>query len=762
MTQSSTIHLENLATSPLKFVSEKLTARGYWEINPAQTAKLVKTGQTAVFKARSSGPTTLKSPGKLLGDAEGSVLFADKFNQVIKISFDVPFFQGSTGNTYLVEADNGYEWEVYETDGDNESSVRVVIRDSKEVRTAFLPSVHGLRYPNRHDNNHVPVFEVDLPAIGKVKFSDITNGVCGGMCAVVLDAFFAGQRSSSREARIVNDVTYGPWDGNDPLMQNVIKRLLDSFTVDNIRKFITYSNEAYPLTNSGVTGWLAEVGQQGLSYKICTAEWPFIKAQLRAGRPVVLGLCYERTLNPMGAAKAHQVIAWRYKQAGNEVSIGIYDPNHDVEKGYFVDTAELRFTLKSPRTPINVEEVFLEDPGDILSKTSSKKVWAFFDTHYQPVRPQTHFSCLTQPGGALVARRPDHLDAFYFANQAGSCLPKQFDAVHICSAWLNESQGNQLYIWTEFSIAQRNAKMRRGLQQSRRARSLVAQARYTEHLDVFWSGQDGSINSAWWSAHTARWQHFQLCPAGSAKVDAELASVSRVPEHIDIFWISPAGQIMSTYFREQWHAPFALSEPDATVGHGLSVCANGSEHLCVIWTSQRGVQIKEWTHQGGWGEVATLVLPMPPALNGGVCVRSRRPGHFDLFCICEDGSVWSSWRPAGQTHWANPFMIASAGQADISSSLVAHHRLPDHLDVFWISPQGGVASAWWSAFVNHAAWNPVFLLPGKVKADARGPLGVVSRTECNLTVMYLDLDGRRQLCEFGSHLNRKDVTWRSY
>lgn len=750
MAQRANITLSNQSSQMIRFISSTLIDNCTWlhGQDPSNTTRVVNAGASATFHARSSGSGT-----KEVGDCQGAVNFVCGDQTALKISFDVPWQQSSTGNTFFIEAGSSLEWEIVEKNTGNQATVLVTVRDSIDIRTTFLPSVHGLRYPNRH-RVKIPVIKFNIPPFGEVVVSDITDGVCGGMCAVVLDAFYAGKRTPSREAVTIDGVTYGPEDSADPLLQNVIRRLVDSFTLDNLRKFVTYSSEAYPLTNTGVTGWVPEVGQQGLSYKICSQEWPAIKASLCAGRPVVLGLCYERALSPAAAAKAHQVVAWRYQQHGNEVSIGIYDPNCDMQYSHAADAVELRFTLKDPRTVVDVQEI-----RNGFGKP--RKVWAFFDTHYTPVAPMLHFSTLNQPGGALVARRPDQLDAFYFADRVGEIEPiTRLPGMSLCSAWANE-RPEAPFLWSEFMIAPREVAASLDPTPPARGRAFVAHARYDAHIDAFWSGDDGAVQSAWWSARTNSWQHFVLAPPGAAKVNADLASVSRQPEHIDVFWVFPNGQVMSNWFRDQWHESFALSDPDEAVGQGLSVCSGGPDHVCVAWVSQtHGISLREFNGIHGWGQIVRLSSPVSPSLRAGISVRSRLLGHLDLFWIGEDGSVWSCWRGAGASLWSAPFTIAPAGNADVQSALQAHHRMPFHLDVFWFTAAGGIQSAWWSAFVNDAEWNKPFEVPITISADHTGPLGVASRTESCLTVMYQDINGKRRTSNFGSNTDRNDTLWR--
>ncbi|MEV4227855.1 hypothetical protein AB0J81_12280 [Streptomyces bobili] len=46
--------------------------------------------------------------------------------------------------------------------------------------------------------------------------------------------------------------------------------------------------------------------------------------------------------------------------------------------------------------------------------------------------------------------------------------------------------------------------------------------------------------------------------------------------------------------------------------------------------------------------------------------------------------------------WHAPFAIAPAGSAK-PGALTAVSRFPEHLDVFWVGPDGGIGTTYWTA-----------------------------------------------------------------
>jgi hypothetical protein len=77
---------------------------------------------------------------------------------------------------------------------------------------------------------------------------------------------------------------------------------------------------------------------------------------------------------------------------------------------------------------------------------------------------------------------------------------------------------------------------------------------------------------------------------------------------------------------------------------------------------------------------------------------ARNPIHLDVFWnggAAAIGSTW--WHDGPGTSWADhqPFPITPPGAARPDSPIAAVARASDHLDVFWIGPDGAIGSTWW-------------------------------------------------------------------
>ncbi|HLN13337.1 MAG TPA: hypothetical protein VK587_09105 [bacterium] len=80
-----------------------------------------------------------------------------------------------------------------------------------------------------------------------------------------------------------------------------------------------------------------------------------------------------------------------------------------------------------------------------------------------------------------------------------------------------------------------------------------------------------------------------------------------------------------------------------------------------------------------------------------------------MFWVHPDGSINSTWWDANVAGGAwdptRVFAATAPGKAAGGPVAVAARR-PDHLDVFWVHPDGSINSTWWDANVAGGAWDP--------------------------------------------------------
>jgi hypothetical protein len=266
-----------------------------------------------------------------------------------------------------------------------------------------------------------------------------------------------------------------------------------------------------------------------------------------------------------------------------------------------------------------------------------------------------------------------------------------------------------------------------------------AVARMPGHLDVFWVGVDGSVQTNWWDAASGRWSTpFAIAPAGSA-LPGTVSVAARAPGHLDVFWVTPTGAVMTNYwdagFRNgQWNAPFALTPPGSAVASQIAAVGRTVDHLDIFWVAQDGsVWTDAWDLQANNAQWAAplQIGRKGSAVPGMVAAVTRAPGHLDVFWVAPDGSVtgfsWDANFNNGQ--WNGPEVVAWPNSA-LPGAITAMARRTDHLDVFWVGPDESIRTGSWDQNLNFGlgAWNapvvvagPGSALPGAITAVARTP-----------------------------------------
>ena len=195
-------------------------------------------------------------------------------------------------------------------------------------------------------------------------------------------------------------------------------------------------------------------------------------------------------------------------------------------------------------------------------------------------------------------------------------------------------------------------------------------------------------------------QQLQLTGSGAGAVTA----VARTPDHLDLFWVGLDGSVGSNWWdaganNGRWNAAFEIAPAEQPP----RARSRPSPAPPIIWMCSGSGRTDRSAATGGTPAPTTAAgtprsrSPPPEAAQGAVTAVARTPDHLDVFWVGPDGSVGSNWWDAGANNgrWNAAFEIVPAKAAQGAVTAVA--RTPDHLDVFWVGPDGSVGSNWWDA-----------------------------------------------------------------
>jgi hypothetical protein len=309
---------------------------------------------------------------------------------------------------------------------------------------------------------------------------------------------------------------------------------------------------------------------------------------------------------------------------------------------------------------------------------------------------------------AAVARRPDHLDVFWAADDGA-----------IWTNWWN-AQANGGRWNTPFPITNRQVVPP--------GAAVAAVARTPDHLDIFWADNDGAIGTNWWDAHDPNggWNKhpaFRISDPNVVPPGAGVAAVARHPDHLDVFWADNGGAIGTNWWdgndpNGSWnkHPAFRISDPNVVPpGARVAAVARRPEQLDVFWADNGGAIWTNWWDgndpNGGWNKHPafriTQLNVVPPG--AGVAAVSRYPDHLDVFWADNGGAIGTTWwngtDPNGGWDKHPAFRITNPNVVPPGAAVAAVARHPDHLAVFWAGNNGAVQTNWWDAQDPYGGWD---------------------------------------------------------
>jgi len=128
-------------------------------------------------------------------------------------------------------------------------------------------------------------------------------------------------------------------------------------------------------------------------------------------------------------------------------------------------------------------------------------------------------------------------------------------------------------------------------------------SRIPNSLELFWIGEDGSVNGTFWYEGQDGWTEYELRPAGSASLSGDISAVSRIADTIEVFWIGPDGSVQDAnwYDGRGWHfSPLFSAFGETNIG-SVKAVSRSAQTIDVCWTDITGVvRHANWEEGSEW------------------------------------------------------------------------------------------------------------------------------------------------------------------
>jgi len=257
------------------------------------------------------------------------------------------------------------------------------------------------------------------------------------------------------------------------------------------------------------------------------------------------------------------------------------------------------------------------------------------------------------------------------------------------------------------------------------------------HLDLFVTGIDGGVHSAYWDDASGWSSWFRIDP-GFANARSSVTVVARDPEHLDLFVTGNDGGVHSAYWSmaSPWSSWFRIDAGFASAWSAVAAIARDADHLDLFVTgNDGGVHSAYWNTASTWSSWFRIDAGFAAA-RSAVTAIARHPDHLDLFVTGSGGAVHSAYWDSAST-WSDWFRI-DAGFAMGRSAVTAVARTPDHLDLFVAGQDGAIHSAYWDAASTWSNWFRI----DKGFSRALSEVAAVARRPDQLDLFVLGTDDR--------------------
>jgi hypothetical protein len=224
----------------------------------------------------------------------------------------------------------------------------------------FLPSTHGLHFPNDWPSVPARTFRVKVGAISAtIGLGDASGGLCGGMAFTVRDLF---------ERHLPPPPSAANPPPDSPAFDYLVDRLLASLHGLHGAALGARYYEWMVLPDR------IPLVERGVADRTVHQSLPEVRRCIDAGHLAPLGLVCAASIRPHDLGQNHQVLAYAYETDATRTVLRIYDPNWP-DRDDITLTCELRDSAAHP---------FTYSPGD-------HTVRGFFLSEYSPADPAALF-----------------------------------------------------------------------------------------------------------------------------------------------------------------------------------------------------------------------------------------------------------------------------------------------------------------------------------------------------------------------------------
>jgi hypothetical protein len=272
---------------------------------------------------------------------------------------------------------------------------------------------------------------------------------------------------------------------------------------------------------------------------------------------------------------------------------------------------------------------------------------------------------------------------------------------------------------------------------------------------LFWTAPDGAVRTTYFDPSTAApaWvDPFDLAPAGAALPGSAVTAISPMPGGSSLFWVAGDGSVRSTYYDPRvanpaWAEPFALTDAGAAeAGSRIAALAASDGSVRLFWIAGGRVRSTFYDARSptqGWVPAFDLTAPDTASGHGLAAIAQVERGS-QLFWVQPDGAIASVYYDprSDQAAWTGPFALTDAGETVTDAQVSAISLVPGAASVYWVDRRGAVRSTYFDPRVANPTWAEAFDLAPPNSAVATTGVAIASPVPNGTSLFWTASDGQ--------------------